>query len=654
MPRSALCCLSAAGVMTLFPFVALARGASPYLPLNMSPQIERQIERVLILSDKPVMSRPIAAAAVLDALPTACRQEAVLCKSVRQYLRRYMEKLGLTQLGVEGASTDGAVVPVPNQRGMFSDSEWQASLSAYWQPSDYALVSLGGVAYDGDAVPSGSMVSLGFAFAQLDVGYREHWFSPFTHSAMLISTNARTLPSVTLSNYAPITSLGFQYEVFLAEMDYSERIISKGNPTSGRPRLAGLRIGIEPAPGWSLSANRIMQFGGGGRGGRSFNDFIHALLKPSQYDNTNENLDNDAEFGNQTAAWTSRFIFPGATPFAAYLEYAGEDSSYEGNYRLGNASLSIGLAFPRLWQRFDFTYEFSDWQNVWYVHGVFGDGLTTDGRVIGHWGADQRVLQDGVGAQTHMVRLGWEPQFGGLLQLRARSVANEDYSAPDYVRGYDVSLGYSRPFGGFTAGAEFTTGRDVFGENFSRLAGFVQFGSDWAGTGVDLDAPAKRPRGAELFLDTGANISQVQYRAGDRSPITKTSAEVAPHMGIGARRAVSDRSDLGVRLELDRIDDELLLAVRAVDYRYRFKNPLALGVFLGAARYDLSTPAYGYYMGAGMQWRDMLPGFDLGLDVRYMDKIARDKLLPDDPSRDPRPDEFYDVTGATLSISYKF
>jgi len=35
--------------------------------------IEHQIERVLILAGKPVMSRPIAAATVLDALPKACK-----------------------------------------------------------------------------------------------------------------------------------------------------------------------------------------------------------------------------------------------------------------------------------------------------------------------------------------------------------------------------------------------------------------------------------------------------------------------------------------------------------------------------------------------------------------------------------------------------
>jgi hypothetical protein len=61
-------------------------------------------------------------------------------------------------------------------------------------------------------------------------------------------------------------------------------------------------------------------------------------------------------------------------------------------------------------------------------------------------------------------------------------------------------------------------------------------------------------------------------------------------------------------------------------------------------------------MGAGVQWREVMPGFDLSLDLRYADKVARDKLLPTDP--DPatavRPDSFYDITSATLSLSYRF
>ena len=110
-----------------------------------------------------------------------------------------------------------------------------------------------------------------------------------------------------------------------------------------------------------------------------------------------------------------------------------------------------------------------------------------------------------------------------------------------------------------------------------------------------------------------------------------TDLEVAPHFGLGARRSVSVGSDLGVRLELDRIDDELLLSVRALDYRYRFRSPLALSFFVGASRYDLATPAYGYYLGAGVQWRNLCRDSMSVVDLRYCDKIALDKLPPQDP-----------------------
>ena len=493
--------------------------------------------------------------------------------------------------------------------------------------------------------------SLGFEYAQLDIGYRDHWFSPFTDSAMIISAQAQTLPSITLSNYKPFTRFGLQYEVFLAEMEHSDRIVFEDGFTSGNPRLAGLRLSLSPASGWSLSANRMLQYGGGARGGDSFSDFLDALFRPHENDNSSD----DEEFGNQVAAWTSRFIFPGRTPFAVYLEYAGEDTSHSGNFRLGNAALSMGINFPRLWRGVDLTYEASEWQNGWYVHGIYLDGLTQDGDVLGHWGADERVFEDAVGAQTHMLRVGWEPGFGGLMQLRARTIDNEDYGTQDYERSYDVSLSYARAVRGFTAGVEVIGGQDGFGESFSRLAGFVRFGDEWeAGLNGSWPEGRKRPRGADLFVDAGINASRVEIQLGDGSPNTTTSMEVAPHVAIGARRAVSARSDLGVRAELDRIDDELLLAVRALDYRYRFRNPFALTAFVGAARYDLATPAYGYYIGAGVQWREILRHFDVNLDLRYADKVARDKLLPDDPGTDPRPDSFYDISGATLSVSYRW
>ena len=73
-------------VLALIATSGQARGVSPYLPVDISPEIERKIERVLILADQPALRRPIAAATVLDALPQACERDAALCEDVRRYL----------------------------------------------------------------------------------------------------------------------------------------------------------------------------------------------------------------------------------------------------------------------------------------------------------------------------------------------------------------------------------------------------------------------------------------------------------------------------------------------------------------------------------------------------------------------------------------
>jgi hypothetical protein len=643
---------------------AAASGVSPYLPINMSPEMERQIERVLILADRPIISRPIAAARVLDALPDACEVDQQLCRRVGKYLERYSRGLAFTDASAQAASSSGAEVALPNQRGMTTESSWQVSGNAFWQPSAYALVSLGGTAYEGDAVASGSMLSLGFEYAQLDVGYRDHWMSPFSQSAMLMSTHARTLPSITLSSYSRITPLGLRYEVFVAEMEHSDRIRFNNRFTSGEPRIAGLQLSMEPAAGWSLAAHRILEFGGGERGGESFSDFWNALTNPRGYDNAID-ITQDEEFGNQAAALSAQLIVPGRTPFTAYVQYAGEDRSYEGNVRLGNSALSLGVTFPRLWRRFDLTYEVSEWQNSWYVHGIYRDGLTVDGHVLGHWGADARNFGNGVGAQTHLLRVGWEPPFGGLLQARARTVDNQHYSTTsgpfqppggprtEYDRAYDLTVSYSFPLHGFLVGAEVMAGEDQTGEGFSRLAGFMRFGDEYAGgSGVGDFEPADRDAG-ELFVAAGYSSYDVTITLDEGEPRTTSSGSGA-HIALGARRAISDRTDVGMRLDLDRIDDEYMLGVRAIDYRYRVWGPLSVSAFLGAARYDLATPAYGYYLGAGVLWRDVLPKFDLGIEARYADKVARDKLKPSDPTWVQRNDIFYDVKSAVLQLSRKW
>src|ERR1022692_3497408 len=87
---------------------AWADGVSAYLPLNLEPEMERQIERVLILADEPILKRPIPVELVKLALPQACKIDKPLCTKVQRYLERYSHDYAVTHASVTGSLTHGA------------------------------------------------------------------------------------------------------------------------------------------------------------------------------------------------------------------------------------------------------------------------------------------------------------------------------------------------------------------------------------------------------------------------------------------------------------------------------------------------------------------------------------------------------------------
>jgi len=656
-------------LLALIANAAMAGGVSAYLPLNLEPEMERQIERVLILADEPILKRPFAVALVEDALPQACMVDEPLCTKVKRYLQRYSRDYAVTHASATGAVThDATGVVVSNEHGLPASSRWELSAQGYVQPNDYLLVSAGAIAYKGRTVPTGSMLSLGFNWAQLDIGYRDHWLSPATDSSMLLSTEAPTIPSVTLSNYEPLTRLGFQYEFFWARMKQAgepgqsgDNILYNGKGSIGNPRIFGTQLSIEPFPGWSIGFNRLLQYGGGSGLPSSASFLARDFFKPSGQSQTQ---------GNQQASYISRFLFPGKTPFAVYFQYAGEDNSNGGSYLLGNAALTAGIDIPRFARHFDLTYEVAEWQNIWYVHNIFLEGTTNYGLVEGNWGADQRNFGDGVGARSQMLRIGWEPPFGGYLEERVRTLVNQNYYGGDlrqysptigafpYHHYYDFMVRYSRPWKGLTIGGEALGGRDVYGKSFSRLSGFVRYGGDEhtrddGSLNEDAYGGAPEGHGAELFVDAGVNVSRVRADLEPGIPITTGKWGFDPHFGLGARRAVSANNDLGVRLEVDQVDGHSLIGVRLLDHRYRFSDHFALGPFVGVARYNLATPAYSLYFGLGAALRDVLPKWDIGVDFKHAQNIARDHVLASDP-QGVRPDSFYKIDSGILYLSRRF
>jgi Capsule assembly protein Wzi len=662
--------IAGVGALGLLSSLAQASGASPYLPLNLSPEIERQVERVMVLGGRAVLTRPIPIDAVLEALPKACQRDAVLCRQVRGYLDRYFGDAGVTEGSIEVAAGHGKTT-LPNERGERADAPVDGSVVAFVRPNDHLLLTAGGVAYAGTDArfnPDGTLLSMGDEYLQLDAGYRDHWLSPLTDSSMLISTEAPTLPSITLSNPRPIGSLGFQYEFFLARMNYSQDILWNGMDTAGYPRLAGAHVGLEPLPGWAFSLNSTWQFGGGGRPG-SFSEFFDNLFKSTSINSASGTAALDSRFSNRALSVTSAYTFPTRSPFVAYMEYASRDTFHGEFYSFHETDLSAGLHFPEFLDRFDLTLEASEWQNGWYTDYVWLDGTTVNGYVLGNWGADWRTFSNNVGAQSEMASLGWPLQSGNTLYLRFRTLQNQNYEGESYHRADMVTLEYAQPRNGYTRGVELDAGRDSFGSNFGRIAAFVRFdggdpyrfepdevdAQDSGATSDDDDATAGL--GLERFVDAGVSGGRLGLDLGgftaaqESAPLQYRSA-TSPHLGLGVRRAVTDNGDLGVRAELDDFHGAML-GLRVLDYRYRLDRHLALGAFVGVARYSGPTPAQGFYYGAGVQWRDLMPHWDLSLDTRVFEHIQRDKVLPSDPQNGD-PVEWYSMFAPTLYLSRRF
>lgn len=165
-------------------------------------------------------------------------------------------------------------------------------------------------------------------------------------------------------------------------------------------------------------------------------------------------------------------------------------------------------------------------------------------------------------------------------------------------------------------------------------------------------AVAPASAGAEVFVDFGVNSSRVEAHLSNQTISESSSSGL--HLGAGVRRALRAGS-IGARLELDDVDSDVLLAVRALDYRHHLSQRFALTGFLGAARLDLATPAFGYYLGGGVEIKNVFRSWDLGIDLRMGDKIARDSLLPTDPPVvGGQDDNFYDLSGVSFYLRYRF
>jgi hypothetical protein len=473
-------------------------------------------------------------------------------------------------------------------------------------------------------------------------------------TAMLLSTEAPTIASVTLANSVPLTRARISYEAFAGRLSHSDRIEFQNGLTSGYPLLTGFTVSIQPVKGWSVSGARLVQFGGGQRPGTA-RDLLKVLFNGTG----NAGTGTAAELGNEQVSLSSQLTVPGRHPMSVYMEYAAEDTFHSESYRFGNGALSAGIYLPRFRPDMQLRYEFSNWEDVWYIHHLYLDGLRNDGFVMGNWGADWRRLPDSIGGQSHMLALDWDRNTDARYSLIYRTVQNASFSGGNYRRAHQLQLTVDAPWRQFDLAVSLQGGVDPYGKGFGRLGATLYMNGDARNSPLKTSyadegaQPAATGVVVERFVDVGITAGRLLYEQDFNVVPGRVTQERSPHVGVGVRRSVGGRSDMGARLEVDRLAGHTMLELRALDYRYRLTPGWAATAFFGFARYDAKTPAHGYYLGAGMQRREIRPGWDLNLEAHYLDRIVRKKVTAGE-SIIVWPNEFWSMLGVTASLSRRF
>ncbi len=453
-----------------------AKGPSPYLPLQVDPLIELELNRLASLAKLPVLTKPYHAAIVNHYLEKIADSHPTLYKRISTYLKRYKKAAALTHAAVQLNYADTKNITLPNQRGQMADANYQASFSGFWQANQYLIINGGGRYIEGDDyLRTNTFVSFGLDVLQVDIGYREHWISPFQEGAVLLSTQAKPPLSVTISNPSPITDYKIKYEMSIAELDKQDGIrFDRDKPAvSGEPALLMMHLSAQPFDWWTIGFNRTLMFGGDDK--VTLSDIWKGIIDPVNSDNCGGDgtdlQDCSEELGNQQASITNRFDLNWFDmPFSFYYEYAGEDTNNYTNYKLANLANSFGLFLPYISENMALNLEFTTFQSAWYTHHIYGEGYSNDGIKMGHWWGNMKAPKDSLGGEAGSVRFDWQNSDESHISILYRIANFNNSYIEDYQLAQELEIKYTLAVESGFLGAKLYLGRNNYGENFVQTS----------------------------------------------------------------------------------------------------------------------------------------------------------------------------------------
>ena len=328
--------------------------------------------------------------------------------------------------------------------------EGELAVAAGWVGKQFSWkLSAGVVANPDDGQdfrPDGSYVAMNLGNWNLSAGYLDRWWGPGWEGSLILSTNARPLPSIGIDRnetrpftWPVLRWLGpWRFSTFMGQLeddrDYPEAL------------LFGMRFESRPLPSLQIAASRSAQWCGEGRPCDlgTFGDLL------TGNDNDQPLADQP---GNQLAGFDVRWSWPGGrVPLALYAQAIGEDeagfmpSKYLGLFGAEGWGEWRSLSWRAHAEYADTACDFPTSPPEFgcaYTNSIYTSGYRYRGRVLGH-----TIDADGesIGAGLLLVEASGD-QWNLLarnVKLNRAGVAPEHSLAGREAQLRDVALTYER------------------------------------------------------------------------------------------------------------------------------------------------------------------------------------------------------------------
>jgi len=346
--------------------------------------------------------------------------------------------------------------------------------------------------FDGDEIrPDGTYIGVALGNWMLMAGWQERWWGPGRDGSMILSTNARPLPSVGIQR---ISSVPFETKwlswmgpwtltSFMGLFD-DEREINNG-------LFWGLRGSFRPTRGLEIGLSRTAQWCGDDRP-CDLQTFLRLL---NGNDNRGANVDPEDEPGNQLAGIDIRWTLPRQIPLALYMQWIAEDTQRTGftfhqwlrqvgvEYwgTIGDVSHRMHFEVADSASRLGAVGQGSQSPNVAYNHGIFKTGYRYKGRSLGHSG-DGDTLSYSIGSTlVQSAGHSWNISLRYMEINRIGAPDSRHTLTPTPQELTDLQISHERhtKYGRFYVGLGYNRLKDeVSGTSTSDVAGFIQWSSN--------------------------------------------------------------------------------------------------------------------------------------------------------------------------------